>query len=96
MYVSGWTVDQVPLSALVSVPGVVVDISARAAEDSAAKLEAGDLDAWVERHGPMPDNCLVLLRWVRARLCCNQSLKQRSTQRWRGGPDRVIFFKKKK
>ena len=46
------------------VPGVVVDISSKASKDPEAKLEKDDLEAWVTEHGPLPDNCLVILRSV--------------------------------
>jgi len=59
---NGWKVDQIPLEKLINVPGVVVDISAKCHHDSQAKLEASDLEIWVKTHGPLPSQCMVLLR----------------------------------
>ena len=39
-YSQGWTTDQIPLDHLVNVPGVVVDISHKAATDVEAKPPA--------------------------------------------------------
>ena len=61
-YSQGWTTDQIPLDHLVNVPGVVVDISHKAATDVEAKLEEEDLEAWVADNGDFPDRCLVLMR----------------------------------
>ena len=61
-YHEGWKVDQIPLEKLINVPGVVVDISAKCHHDSQAKLEASDLETWVKTHGPLPSQCMVLLR----------------------------------
>ena len=61
-YSKGWTTDQIPLDHLVNVPGVVVDISHKAATDVEAKLEEEDLEAWVADNGDFPDRCLVLMR----------------------------------
>ena len=61
-YSQGWTTDQIPLDHLVNVPGVVVDISHKAATDVEAKLEEEDLEAWVADNGNFPDRCLVLMR----------------------------------
>jgi kynurenine formamidase len=54
------TADRIPLEDLVR-PGVVVDISRRAAWDEGALLEPGDLEAWEAEHGPIPPRAIVLL-----------------------------------
>ena len=54
--------DQIPLEVLLDVPGVVVDISQKCKHDSMAKLEKEDLEAWVDKNGPFPANCLVMMR----------------------------------
>ena len=59
---TGWTTDQIPLEVLVDVPGVVVDISEKCKNDSMAKLEKEDLEAWVDKNGAFPANCLVMMR----------------------------------
>ena len=43
-------------------PGVVVDISEKAAGDPTATLEAEDLENWELQHGPLPHGGVVLLR----------------------------------
>ena len=43
-------------------PGVVIDISDRAAVDVDATLAPADLEAWEARNGPVPDGAMVLLR----------------------------------
>ena len=43
-------------------PGVVIDISEKAAGDPTATLEAEDLENWESQHGPLPHGGVVLLR----------------------------------
>lgn len=59
---NGWKVDEMPLEKMINVPGVVVDICHKCRHDSQAKLEASDLESWVETHGAFPSGCLVILR----------------------------------
>ena len=54
--------DEMPLEKMINVPGVVVDICDKCRHDSQAKLEASDLESWVETHGTLPSGCLVILR----------------------------------
>ena len=58
----GWTTDQIPLENLVNISAIVVDISEKCRQDVTAKLEASDLEDWVQRHGSIPDRCLVFMR----------------------------------
>jgi kynurenine formamidase len=56
-----WTADQIPPERLVG-PGVVIDVSARAAADPDYRLSGGDVLAWEEAHGRVPAGAIVLLR----------------------------------
>lgn len=56
-----WTNDQIPVRRLIG-PAVVVDISARAADDPDAVLEVADLDAWQRDHGDFPEGAILLVR----------------------------------
>lgn len=57
----GQSVDQVPLERLVG-PGVVIDVSARAAADPDYRLTVADLEDHERRHGRIPPDAIVLLR----------------------------------
>ena len=69
------TADQVPVRQLIA-PGVVIDVSRKAASDPDYRLTAADVWAWEERHGRIPEGAIVLLRtgW---------------SERW---PDRKRYF----
>lgn len=56
-----WSVDQVPLRQLIA-PGVVLDVTARAAVDRDYRLTLDDVRAWEKRHGPVPSGAIVILR----------------------------------
>jgi len=62
----GRALDQLPVSEMI-LPLVVLDISARAAEDSDAVPLLTDVDAWESRHGRIPAGSFVALRtdWSR-------------------------------
>jgi kynurenine formamidase len=53
-------VDQVPVGAGIG-PIVRVDVSAQAAVDADYRLTLGDLQAWEERHGRIPDGAIVVM-----------------------------------
>lgn len=55
------TADQVPVRQLIA-PGVVIDVSAKAAADPDYRLTAGDVLTWEERNGRIPEGAIVLLR----------------------------------
>ncbi|HEY2205200.1 MAG TPA: cyclase family protein [Pseudonocardia sp.] len=57
----GHDVSQVPLRTLVA-PAVVLDASARAAEDPDHLLTIDDVRAWEAEHGPLPDGGWLLYR----------------------------------
>ena len=42
-------------------PAVVVDISAQTAKDQDYQLSVGDLEAWEEKHGKIPDGAILFL-----------------------------------
>jgi kynurenine formamidase len=71
----GLTVDRIPLERLVR-PAVVIDVTARAAEDRDLLVSLADLAAHEKAHGPIPRDAIVLLRtgW---------------SKRW---PDRKAYF----
>ncbi len=55
------TVDEIPLERLVG-PGVVIDVSEPAAADRDYLVGVADFERWEERHGPLPEDAIVLLR----------------------------------
>jgi kynurenine formamidase len=57
----GQAAEQIPLERLLG-PAVVIDVSARAAQDADYRLSAADVQAWESRHGSVPAGSLVLLR----------------------------------
>ncbi|WP_037303126.1 cyclase family protein [Amycolatopsis orientalis] len=57
----GHDVSQVPLRTLVA-PAVVLDASARAAEDPDHLLSVDDIREWEREHGPLPDGGWLLYR----------------------------------
>jgi kynurenine formamidase len=57
----GPSVDRIPLSTFIA-PAVVLDASARAAEDPDFLLEIDDVRAWEDEHGPLPDGGWLLYR----------------------------------
>lgn len=58
---SGNAADEVPLERLVG-RAVVIDVSAKAAENPDYLLTPGDVLSWEEQYGPVPENAIVLLR----------------------------------
>ena len=56
-----WAVDQIPLRQLIA-PGIVLDVTARAAADRDYRLTLDDVRAWEKRHGPVPEGAIVILR----------------------------------
>lgn len=56
-----WTVDQVPVKQLI-VPGVVIDVSTKAAKDRNYRLTAADVLAFEKDHGRIAPGTGVLLR----------------------------------
>ena len=57
----GWTLGEVPIRHLVA-PGVVIDVSPAAAEDSDYRLTEADVRMWERAHGEIPTGAIVLLR----------------------------------
>jgi kynurenine formamidase len=55
------TLDQIPLARLIA-PGVVIDVSAKAAADADYRLTAADVTAWEQKHGKIEKGSIVLLR----------------------------------
>jgi len=53
--------DEVPVAQLVA-PGVVIDVSAKAAADPDYRLTVADVRAFEGRHGPVPAGAILLLR----------------------------------
>ncbi|MCP4004180.1 MAG: cyclase family protein [bacterium] len=62
----GLTTDQIPLKNLIA-PGVVIDISQKAANDRNYRLSVADVEAFEKKHGRIASNTIVLLRsgWSR-------------------------------
>lgn len=57
----GWAAADIPVERLVG-PGVVIDISARAADDPDAVLLTDDVTAWEAAHGTTPQSAIVIVR----------------------------------
>lgn len=57
----GRTADQIPLEQLVS-KAIVIDLSARAAEDRDARLSVDEVTAFEQQHGRIPAGAFVLLK----------------------------------
>ncbi len=57
----GMTIDQIPPRQLIA-PGVVIDVSAKAAADPDYRLSLEDLRSWEKLHGNIPAGAIVLLR----------------------------------
>ena len=57
----GWTAATVPVERLIA-PGVLIDISGRAAADPDATLQPDDLSAWESEHGAIPEGAVVVVR----------------------------------
>jgi len=55
----GKTADQIPLRQLIA-PGVVIDVSAKAASDPDYRLSLEDLKAWEKKYGAIPSGALLL------------------------------------
>lgn len=53
--------EQIPLRQLVA-PAVVIDVSARAAQDADHRLTVEEIEAWEKRHGRIPQGAIVVLR----------------------------------
>jgi kynurenine formamidase len=57
---NGKTVEQITLDQLMG-PGVVIDVTEKALADRDYLVSVGDLTAWEEKYGPIPDGAIVLL-----------------------------------
>ncbi len=55
-----WRLHEIPMERF-SGPAVVVDISARAERDADAEVTKGDLLAWEQAHGRIPDGAVVIM-----------------------------------
>ena len=58
---NGLTTDALPLENLMA-PGVVIDITEKAASDADYRLTAADVEAFEKRHGDIAPGTIVLLR----------------------------------
>lgn len=58
---SGLTVDQIPVRQLIG-PGIVIDVSQRAAADPDYRLSVQDVKLWEAKHGTIQEGAIVLLR----------------------------------
>lgn len=55
------TADQIPVEQLIG-PAAVIDVAAKAAADPDYRLTLADVKGWEEKHGPVPQGTIVLLR----------------------------------
>jgi kynurenine formamidase len=56
----GWTVDAIPIDRLLR-PAVVIDVSAKAAQDADYRVTAADIHAFEAAHGTIPEGSLALI-----------------------------------
>ena len=56
-----WTVDEIPLENLVG-SAIVIDVTAKADGDADYQVAIGDLAAWEQANGAIPDRTIVLFR----------------------------------
>jgi len=56
----GNSVAEIPVESLV-VPLAVVDIKQKASENADAQVTPDDLNAWISKNGPLPENCCVAM-----------------------------------
>ncbi len=76
----GNTTDQVPLSRLIG-PGVVIDVSAQAAENVDYLISATDIEAFERRHGAIPAGAIVLFNTGRARFYADRAAYMGTSER---------------
>jgi len=55
-----WTAEEIPVDHLIG-PGVVIDVTAKAAANRDYLVGVGDFTAWEQAHGRIPDGAIVLL-----------------------------------
>lgn len=62
----GWTSAEIPVDRFFA-RGVLIDISSKAAADPDATLDPEDIEAWEQRHGPIAEGSVVIVRsgWAR-------------------------------
>ncbi|GLG99960.1 Kynurenine formamidase [Gryllus bimaculatus] len=70
---SGWSTDQIPLNRLIA-NGVFLNVTEQAAGNASFRLQPSHVDAWVERHGPFPDNAVLLVSFGWAQRFANRTL----------------------
>jgi len=76
----GWSTSDIPLDRLMG-PGIKIDISKQSGENVDYMLRAEDLLAWEAGHGPIPQNCIVLVHTGRGHLYATDK------QKYLGRPD---------
>ena len=54
------TASEVPIEQLIG-PAIVIDVSAKAAEDADYRVTVADIQAWESTHGEIPPGALVLM-----------------------------------
>jgi kynurenine formamidase len=57
-----WTSDQIPLEKLIG-SAVVIDATEKAERDRDYQLRSNDIVAWEQKHGEIPEDAIVLLRF---------------------------------
>lgn len=73
----GWTVDEIPPDRLVR-PGVVIHVEEKVRANEDYQVSLGDIRAFEERHGPIPEGAVVLIatgwdrRWIEPRKYMNE------------------------
>ncbi|XP_064480173.1 isatin hydrolase-like [Ornithodoros turicata] len=70
---NGWTASQIPLWRLVGIPIALIDVKTKAANNSDYQLSIGDLQRWESKHGPLPNDSLIVMRSGRGRLWPNRT-----------------------
>jgi kynurenine formamidase len=77
------TADAIPVDRMIG-PGVVIDVSARAAEDVDYRVSAADIEAFEAEHGPIPEGAIVLIDTGRAGLYSDRAAYMGTAERGEG------------
>uniref|UniRef100_A0A131YUH4 Kynurenine formamidase n=1 Tax=Rhipicephalus appendiculatus TaxID=34631 RepID=A0A131YUH4_RHIAP len=58
----GWSASEIPLDRLLMVPIALIDVQAEAARNASYLMPLAEVLRWEAQNGPLPNNCLLLIR----------------------------------
>jgi kynurenine formamidase len=87
---NGNTVDKIPLKQLTG-PGLVIDVSAKAAANVDYRVSAADIKAFERKHGRITAGAIVLLNTGRAKLYPNREAYMGTADRGMGAVAKLHF-----